>query len=46
MLRARNRTTEQGGSLLLMSPSHVVTRLLELSGVQDVFGLDGEEPAS
>jgi anti-sigma B factor antagonist len=44
MLRARSRAVEQGGSLLLMSPSNAVIRLLELSGVEDVFEFDGQKP--
>jgi anti-sigma B factor antagonist len=45
MLRARNRAHEQGGSMKLLSPSHAVSRLLALSGVEDVFDFDGEPSA-
>lgn len=41
ILKTQRRLKASGGSLIIRSPSHAVTRLIELSGLQDILDLSG-----
>ena len=41
LLEARQAVAEDGGSLRLVRPSHAVAMVLELTGVRELFSIDG-----